>query len=108
MSYIRTPGTAACLPRYPYISHLNEIEAIRNSDIETTLSFIEQQRAFLKEHLGAWVFDFVDTVEEKAETDFYKNLARATRTFVEQNFDEFLDLSAVQAHGHQPMSVANS
>ena len=101
------PDHIAAELEFMYFLILKEIEAIRNSDIETTLSFIEKQRAFLREHLGAWVFGFTDTIEEKAETEFYKNLARATKTFIEQNFDELSDLSVPEAHSDQPMSVAN-
>ncbi|NIW12659.1 MAG: hypothetical protein GWN31_01705, partial [Candidatus Thorarchaeota archaeon] len=67
-----------------------------------------KQRAFLRENLGAWVFDFADSIEEKAETDFYKNLARATRAFIEQHLDELSDIFANEAHVDQPMSAANS
>jgi TorA maturation chaperone TorD len=90
-----------------YFLIFKEIEALEKSDIETTVSFLEKQRAFLREHLGAWVFDFADIIEEEAETDFYKNLARATKTFIEQNFDELSDLSAPEAYGNHSMSVAN-
>jgi TorA maturation chaperone TorD len=90
-----------------YFLIFKEIQALDNSDVDTTIDYLEKQRAFLREHLGAWVFDFADTIEEKAETDFYKNLARATKTFIEQNFDELSDLSAVQAHSDPSMSVAN-
>ena len=108
VSYFRTPGTAACLPRYPYISHLNEIEAIRNSDIETTLSFIEQQRAFLREHLGAWVFDFADSIEEKAETGFYRNLAKVTRLFIRQDISELSDLDTFELNNEIPAHMLNT
>jgi len=92
---------------FMYFLILKETEAIGNSDIETTLRFIEKQRAFLREHLGAWVFDFAESIEEKAETAFYKDLARATKAFIEQNFDELLDLSASEAHADPSMSAAN-
>ena len=92
---------------FMYFLILKETEAIGNSDIETTLRFIEKQRAFLREHLGAWVFDFAESIEEKGETAFYKDLARATKAFIEQNFDELLDLSASEAHADPSMSAAN-
>jgi TorA maturation chaperone TorD len=101
------PDHIAAELEFLYFLILKEIEAIRNSDIETTLSLIEKQSTFLRENLGAWVFEFADTIEEKAETDFYKNLARATKTFIEQNFDELSDLSVSEAQSDQPMSVAN-
>ena len=101
------PDHIAAELEFMYFLVFKEIEALENSDIDTTLGFLEKQRAFLKQHLGAWVFEFADTIEEKAETDFYKNLARVTKAFIEQNFDELLDLFATEAHGDRPMSVAN-
>jgi TorA maturation chaperone TorD len=92
---------------FMYFLIFREIQALENSDVDTTIDYLEKQRAFLNEHLGAWVFDFAGSIEEKAETDFYKNLARATKAFIEQNFDELSDLSAPEAHGHHSMSVAN-
>jgi TorA maturation chaperone TorD len=101
------PDHIAAELEFMYFLIFKQVEAIRNSDIEMTLSFIEKQRAFLGEHLGAWVFDFADITEEKAETDFYKNLARATKTFTEQDFDELSDLPKTEAHADPSMSVAN-
>ncbi len=101
------PDHIAAELEFMYFLIVKETEAIGNSDIDMTVSFLEKQRAFLSEHLGSWVFAFADTIEEKAETDFYRNLARATKTFIEQNFDELSDLSAVQAHSDPSMSVAN-
>ena len=101
------PDHIAAELEFMYFLIFKEVEAIGDSDIETTLSFIEKQRAFLSEHLGAWVFDFADIIEDRAETDFYKNLARATRTFIEENFDELSDLSETEGHGDLSMSVAN-
>ncbi len=101
------PDHIAAELEFMYFLILKETEAIGNSDIDSTVSFLEKQRTFLREHLGAWVFDFANTIEEEAETDFYKNLARATKTFIEQNFDELSDLSPVQAHSDPSMSVAN-
>lgn len=101
------PDHIAAELEFMYFLILKEIEAIGNSDIEKTLSFLEKQRDFLKKHLGAWVFDFADNIEENAETDFYKNLARVTKTFNQQNFDDLSDLSEIDAHGDSSVSVAN-
>ncbi len=43
---------------------------------------VERQKYFLEHHLGAWVEDFTALVEERAETNFYRHLARITRLFV--------------------------
>jgi TorA maturation chaperone TorD len=101
------PDHIAAELEFMYFLILKETEAIGNSDIDSTVSFLEKQRAFLRENLGAWVFEFADTLEEKAETDFYRNLAKATRAFVEQHVDELSDILATEAHGDRPRSVAN-
>ena len=106
--FLNPPDHIAAELEFMYFLIFKEVEAIGNSDIETTLSFIEKQRAFLREHLGVWVFDCADIIEKKAETDFYKNLARATRAFIEQHWDELSDIFANEAHSDQPMSVALS
>ena len=101
------PDHIAVELEFMYFLILKKIEAIENSDIDSTVSFLEKQRAFLRENLGAWVFEFADTIEEKAETDFYRNLAKATRAFIGQHLDELSDIFATEAHGDRPMSVAN-
>ncbi|NIQ91170.1 MAG: hypothetical protein GWN93_20040 [Deltaproteobacteria bacterium] len=101
------PDHIAAELEFMYFLILKEIEAIRNSDIETTLSFIEKQRAFLRENLGSWVFEFTDTIEEKAETDFYKNLARATKAFVRQDLDYLSELPLLGAYAGHNLSAAN-
>jgi TorA maturation chaperone TorD len=90
-----------------YFLVFKEVEALRNSDIETTLNFLEKQRDFLRAHLGVWVFDFAESIEEKAETNFYKNLARATKAFIGQYLDELSDLFETEAPSEPSMSVAN-
>jgi hypothetical protein len=46
-------------------------------------------------HLGTWVPEFTEKLEEAAQTAFYKNLAKATRAFVEENLDLLSDVSNV-------------
>ena len=101
------PDHIAAELEFMYFLIFKEIQALENSDVDTTIDYLEKQRAFLREHLGAWVFDFADIIEKKAETDFYKNLARATRAFIEQHWDELSDIFGTGAHSDQPMSVAN-
>jgi TorA maturation chaperone TorD len=101
------PDHIAAELEFMYFLIFKEIQALENSDVDTTIDYLEKQRVFLNEHLGPWVFDFADSIEEEAETDFYKNLARATKTFIAEYLDELSDLSETEAHGHPCMSVAN-
>lgn len=101
------PDHIAAELEFMYFLVFKEIQALENSDVDTTIDYFEKQRAFLSEHLGTWVFNFADSIEKEAETEFYKNLARATRAFIEQHLDELLDILANEAHVDRPVSVAN-
>ncbi len=64
------------------------LEAASHSDMHASGHYMEKRRRFYAEHLGAWISDFQEHVEEKAETNFYKNLARATRTLIQEDLEE--------------------
>ena len=76
-----------------------EIEMIKNSNFESALDYLKKQKEFLDGHLGAWVSEFSDNIEKNAETEFYKNLSRATRSFIKKDTTElakkFIDFSEV-------------
>ena len=79
---------------FMYYLIFKEIEAFANSDIETAIDFIQRQKSFLEDHLMAWVPEFTDCIIENAENPFYLNLARATDTFLKENYEivyTFLD-----------------
>jgi len=71
---------------FMYYLVLKEIEAIGNSDLETAMDFLNKQKGFLEDHLGAWVAELAHAIRDQAETGFYRNLARATVSFVEKDF----------------------
>ena len=60
-----------------------EIDRILNSDREKAMNYHNQQEKFLRQHLGVWGSEFADLVFENARTLFYKNLAKATKLFLE-------------------------
>lgn len=62
-----------------------EIEAVEKTDLRDAMAHLERQRAFLMRHLGMWVSEFAETVDINAKTEFYSNLARATKTFVQRD-----------------------
>ena len=79
---------------FMYYLIFKEIEAFAKADIETAIGFIQRQKSFLEDHLMAWVPEFAKGIIENAEYPFYPNLARATRTFLEENHEfvcTFLD-----------------
>jgi len=73
------------------------IESIEISDTVKMVDIFERQKSFLKDHLGAWVYEFADAVEKNAATEFYRNLARATAVFLR---DDCHSISAVLSAGH--------
>jgi TorA maturation chaperone TorD len=71
---------------FMYYLIFKEIEAFSNSDIETAFGFIQKQKSFLEDHLMAWVPEFTNSIIEHAENPFYLNLAKATETFLRENY----------------------
>jgi TorA maturation chaperone TorD len=59
-----------------------EAEARRANDTDQARRWIDQQRAFLREHLAAWVPQFCDLMAEQAALGFYQGAARITKGFV--------------------------
>ena len=71
---------------FMYYLIFKEIEAFANSDTETAMGFIQKQKSFLEDHLMAWVPEFAKNINEHAENPFYPNLATATETFLQENY----------------------
>ncbi|MBW2600841.1 MAG: molecular chaperone TorD family protein [Deltaproteobacteria bacterium] len=67
-----------------------EIEATLRYDMDRTIKYLDQQEAFLENHLAAWVPQFARHVVENANTDFYKHLAQATDLFIKHEYDHIL------------------
>ena len=61
---------------------IKEIDAAYNGDTNQLTTILESQRAFLENHLCAWISDFADNVAANAQTAFYRKLARTTEAFV--------------------------
>ena len=99
------PDHIAAELEFMYFLIFKEVEALGQSDLGRAINFLNQQRAFLRDHLFAWVPQFTEKVEEMAETEFYKNLARATRAFLEENLDALLDLSNLENHHFAEMGI---
>jgi len=66
-----------------------ELEELRASNFDGAEAFRKKQQVFLELHLGKWVARFADKVEEHAQTEFYKNLVRATKSFVQEELQCF-------------------
>lgn len=70
-----------------------EVEALAESEHATVERCLGKQRTFLDRHLGQWIATFADAVEEHAETEFYRTVARETRVFVERDRRRVTDLA---------------
>jgi TorA maturation chaperone TorD len=68
------------------------MEAAGQGDAHQVVASLANQQSFLEIHLGAWIHDFADKVVKNAATSFYRNLARATETFIK---DDYQILSSV-------------
>ncbi len=71
---------------FMYYLIFKEIEAFADSDTETAMGFIQQQKSFLEDHLMAWVPELAENIIENAENPFYPNLAKATQSFLQVNY----------------------
>ncbi len=87
------PDHIAIELEFIYFLIFKEIEAIRNSDSGNTARYLEKQKVFLETHLGTWVSEFADNVVVNARTEFYKNLARLTKSFVKKDLKSLSDNS---------------
>lgn len=80
---------------FMYALIVREVEAIANDEYETAREYLERQRSFLHDHLGAWIDDFTAAVEENTETAFYEHLARETNAFVGRDGDRIANRISV-------------
>jgi len=62
------------------------MEAAGSGDFNQVITCLLDQKYFLEIHLGAWIHDFSESVVENANTSFYRNLARATKTFIKEDY----------------------
>jgi putative dimethyl sulfoxide reductase chaperone len=83
-----TPDHIAVELEFMHFLIVKEVAALAGGELERAQNFRQKQRAFLERHLASWVPDFSRSVEEQAQTQFYKSLAAATRMFIENDFDQ--------------------
>ena len=67
---------------FVYYLVVKELEALADGDRETAADYRRKQRSFLETHLGVWMDEFAENVEEHADTEFYRTVARETAAFV--------------------------
>ncbi len=67
------------------------VAALGDGQVESAMRYLDMRRAFLENHLGAWIWDFARQIEENTETPFYRNLAKATRTYIQKDLEEIFE-----------------
>ena len=85
-----------------------EIEAINHGDAGQVYTCLLNQQSFLADHLGAWVSEFVGKVVDNAKTTFYQNLARATDTFIKDDYRTISSLLNSRAYEFEEASKLES
>jgi len=83
-----TPDHIAVELEFMHFLVVKELDALAGGRLDRAQNFRQKQRVFLERHLDAWVPDFSRSVEEQAQTRFYRSLAAATRLFIESDFDQ--------------------
>ncbi|MCP4377351.1 MAG: molecular chaperone TorD family protein [bacterium] len=62
-----------------------EIEAVEAGHRDIIGQYRQKQKAFLDLHLGTWIAEFTDKIQQSAQTEFYKTLGRITGQFVQED-----------------------
>ena len=60
-------------------------------EIEDKKRLKEWQVRFFQAHLNSWIFEFVNVLEMKANTDFYRGMAHLLRAFLEEEKEGLTD-----------------
>lgn len=65
-----------------------EAEAWSRGDRAAAANCLEYQQEFMSEHLGTWVFRFCERVVETAGLPFYRDIARLTSEFLDEERED--------------------
>ncbi|OLN33153.1 TorD/DmsD family molecular chaperone [Desulfosporosinus metallidurans] len=60
-------------------------------EVEDKKRLQEWQVEFFQAHLNSWIFEFVNVLEMKADTDFYQGMAHLLRAFLEEEKEGLTD-----------------
>jgi len=82
-----TPDHIAAELEFMHFLVIKELDALDGGNLDRAQHFRRKQGSFLERHLAAWAPMFSRSVEAQAQTEFYKDLATATRMFIESDLD---------------------
>jgi TorA maturation chaperone TorD len=72
---------------FMYYLVAKQIEAITDENLQMLQTCQQKQFSFLQTHLGRWLPAFTENVQKNAQTEFYRDLARLTDTFVQKDME---------------------
>lgn len=78
------PDHVAVELEFLYLLAFRQNHALRAADQPAMAKWLQMERHFLGEHLGAWCGRFTAAMAAGAETDFYRELAVLTDVFVKR------------------------
>lgn len=81
---------------FMYFLIFRQIQALKGESACDVFDLLQKQRSFLQDHLSVWVKDLSQNIERHSQSDFYRHLAVATRTFIEEDFDELAELEITE------------
>jgi len=81
------PDHIAAELEFLYLLLFRRAEALRSGDPQAMSRYSELQRRFLEEHLGRWARAIAAAIQDGAQTDFYRDLAALTNSFVSSEAD---------------------
>lgn len=81
-SFRDLPDHVAAELEFLYQMLFRRAEAIRKGDADEGETYSRLHRRLLEEHLGRWAEPFTQAIEEGAQSAFYRELARTTRSFM--------------------------
>ena len=76
------PDHIAVELEFMYYLLYHENQALENKDQASAIDFRTQRLDFLKRHLGLWGPVFADTLFKNTSSDFYRHLARLTKSVI--------------------------
>lgn len=82
-----------------------QLAGLRSGDPGQVQQMLSRQQSFLSNHLSRWIPQFTDQVMDYADTGFYRELARATRIFLDE---DLCYLAAVTTPVAQSLETASS
>ena len=83
---------------FMYYLAVKQSQATEKGNIQDIQLCQQKQKSFLNSHLTKWLPGFVKNVQENAQTEFYKELARLTEVFVQKDLDACVSLDAQQSY----------